>query len=484
MKSVAKKSEGANNPKVKKKSFLPLPTEYIFLTLGIIFGLFFVFKNPPWQSNDEDRHFMHTYFIAHGYIFPDQGVNKIGGPLPVNLVDVIARLQGIRFSETVKLSATKMKDAANIKLDEKNKQFYHNNSYNINPVGFIPGAIGVFIGQFINDNPIWLGWWARIGCLAGYLTVIFFAIKNIPIFKNVIFFYALTPMCLYQGSSVTYDSIEIALTFLIFGLVLKFALDKESYLTWKELVLLIGIMIIHRFAKDGYPLIPFAFFLIPPKKFKLPFKPIFTYAGFAVVGYLIYKIPDWTWTPLLNAHHYKLDTPIQLKKDLVGSLPDNLNLSIKHPVKTVTNLFDNVNYFRQEWTGGTIGRFGYSYTLLPQWFFFIHGILLIIVAFLDSGKEFVLKSWQKGVSFLIGFGTIFGIVFVSYLYSPIGANQIFGLQGRYLINAVPFLLLILYNNKFNFKEWKHWGNLAIGGYIIISLIYTLYYIDGVFYQTP
>ena len=45
--------------KKKKESFSDkIKYEHLFLILATIFGLIFVFINPPWQSNDEDRHFL------------------------------------------------------------------------------------------------------------------------------------------------------------------------------------------------------------------------------------------------------------------------------------------------------------------------------------------------------------------------------------------------------------------------------------------
>ncbi|MDQ1265368.1 MAG: hypothetical protein QG635_518, partial [Bacteroidota bacterium] len=51
--------------KTKQKfGFIDMPLEIIFAVLGLIFGLFFVFINPPFQTNDSDRHFFHAYHIS------------------------------------------------------------------------------------------------------------------------------------------------------------------------------------------------------------------------------------------------------------------------------------------------------------------------------------------------------------------------------------------------------------------------------------
>ncbi len=461
-----------------------LKPEWIFLLLGIIFGLYFVFINPPWQSNDEDRHFVHSYFLAKGFLLPEQGDNKIGGVIPTNIAEVPKKFQGIRFSETMKISKNKLKELEDIPLNPNNRQFIHDHLYNYNAVGYIPNVTGIFIGQIINDNPVWLNWWGRIGGLTFYLIIIFYAIRFTPVFKNVLMLYALTPMLLYQGASVTYDVLSISLTFLFFALILKFAFDEKSFVTWRELLFIVLVLLIHRYSKDGYPLIPFLIFVIPVNKFKIKLGSIYIYLIMFAFCIILYYLPGWTWSKILAAQGYHLDSSTALLKDLYKNQSMNIDYQLNNPGNIISNILGNINNFRQEWTGGTIGRFGYSYTLLPNWFFFFHGLILITVAFLDAKKEIVVKFWQKSIFFFVGFGSIFGIILMSYFISPVGANMIFGLQGRYFVHAIPIILFLIYNSKFEFPEWKKWSGIILAAYIIFSLTYTLMYLNDVFYKVP
>ncbi|ROL61851.1 DUF2142 domain-containing protein [Bacteroidetes/Chlorobi group bacterium ChocPot_Mid] len=458
--------------------------EWVFLILGIFFGLYFVFLNPPWQSNDEDRHFVHSYFIAKGYFVAEQGDNKIGGVIPVNVVQVPLMFQGIRFSDSIKISKSKLEELERIPLNPENKQFFHDQLYSYNIVGYIPNVIGIFLGQVINSNPVWLNWWGRIGGLAFYLVIIFFAIKFAPVYKNVLMLYALTPMPLYQGASVTYDILSISLTFLFFAVVLKYAFESESYITHRELLFIVLILLVQRFAKDGYPLLPFLFFVIPASKFKLKLKSIYVYLIMFVFCVALYYLPNWTWGKIIAAQGYHLEKSVALLKDLMKNQAMNIDYQMQNPGKVVSNIIGNINYFRQEWTGGTIGRFGYSYTLLPNWFFLLHGLILLSVGFLESKKEIVVRFWQKSIFFVVGVGSVLGIIVMSYFISPVGANMVFGLQGRYLIQAVPIILFLVYNSRFDFPRWNKWGVLILAGYIVFSLSYALMYLDDVFYRIP
>jgi uncharacterized membrane protein len=278
--------------------------------------------------------------------------------------------------------------------------------------------------------------------------------------------------------------LSIALTFLFFALILKYAFDKNSFVTWRELLFIVLILIIHRFSKDGYPLLPFLFFVIPANKFKINLKSIYIYLLMFAFCIVLYYLPNWTWGKLLATQSYHLKTSIALHKELLKNQTLNIAFQMNNPGNIISNIFGNINNFRQEWTGGTIGRFGYSYTLLPNWFFFIHGLILITVAFLDNKKDLVVRFWQKSILFIVGFGTIFGIILMSYFLSPVGANMIFGLQGRYFVHAIPIILFLVYNNKFEFADWKKWSIPVLAVYIIFTLTYTLFYLDNIFYRVP
>lgn len=462
--------------KSNKYLWQEFPLEYSFIIIGLAFGLLFVFINPPFQTNDEDRHFIHAYFLSEGIIIPSVKDNKIGGELPNNLVSTVQLYQGIPFQNGVKIDPKRVENTRDIPLKPNEKNFYHDFHYAQNPIPYVPHAIGIMIGRIINSNPVWLGWFGRIGGLLSYILIVFFAIRITPIFKSVIFLYSLTPMALYQGASVTYDMLSNALSFLLIAVILFFALEKEGKLSNKDFMLIFILLIFHRFSKDGYLLFPFLLFIIPSKKIGSPFKMIII----GILLILVYYIPNYTWVKIINS--VQIVSPPLLKKDFMLDASKNLSLNLANPFNFIRNLTDNVLYFRQEWAGGTIGRFGYSYTLLPNFFFIIHGLILLIVAFLDSNVKFLFKLYQKIIILLIGFGMAALLIVGFYLQSPIGASMVFGFQGRYLIPVVPLILLLLYNNKFEIRHLVRWKNIVLSIYVVLTLTYSIIYLNNAMYE--
>ncbi len=449
--------------------------DIIFLVIGTVCGLWFIFTNAPFHTNDEDRHFLKAYVLAKGNIIPEVDSNKVGDEIPANLYRVVKSYQGIPFHQGVKFDRTKTERLRDVELNPDDKMFYHDYHYKGNPFPYIPAAIGIAIGRIAEASPVWIGWLGRITSLIAYLTLVFLAIRIAPVFKSVFFLYGLTPMVLYQGASVTYDAVHNALSFLLVALYLKYAMQTEKMQT-KDFILIIVIALMHSYSKDGYFLIPFLFFIIPPRVVGNYWKMLLM----GVFFILLYKIPDWTWRPIVST--IEIEKPPELQKDFKTGFSQNLQHNLSMPIVFLKNIAANILHFRQEWTGGIFGRFGYSYTMLPNAFYIIHGLVLMAAVLFDSKSEMVFRTWQKLIIFIVGFGSIFIIIAGFYFQSPIGAKMIFGIQGRYFIPAIPIILLVLYNSQFENRKWMKWRWLALSVYIAIVLIYSINYLDNALYS--
>ncbi|MBM2814563.1 MAG: hypothetical protein HW421_1325 [Ignavibacteria bacterium] len=478
--------------KTSKLNSFQLQPEWAFVFIAAIFGIVLVFVNPPFQTNDEDRHFFHAYHIASGDILPTQNGTQIGGNVPLNLTYVVNYFQGLPFqtkddAQLENLRATmsqRKKEAGKITLNERNSEYRHDHSYSTNPIPYLPYSIGIIFGKIINSKPLWLGWFARLFGLICYIIIIFYAIKYTPVFKYVLLLYALTPMILYQSASVTYDMLSNGISFLYLAFCLYYAFVPDAKITIRSLAFITVLAILHYYSKSGYPLILFVFFLIPPGKFGNMKRALTIYASMALIFVLIFFYLDsFTWGALVAAQHYDLGNVPQLRKEYdFGGTSEKISYIFSHPFEYITLLTNNFLFFRQEWVSGTIGRFGYSYLLMPKIIIILHGIVLITVALLDSSANIKLNLYQKLLAFFIAIGTVYLIMGGLLLYSPKGAEMVFGLQGRYFAPAVPILLLVFYNNAFPQSILKRFSGLIAPAYSALVLLYTVIFINNFFYK--
>jgi uncharacterized membrane protein len=460
--------------KIQPNKSLPyLAPEYAFLAIGLVFGLILIYTNPPFQSNDEDRHFYNSYFASTGQITPRQNGDQIGGFLPTNLLEVAKSFQRLRFDET-KLSHGRVNSMAATPLASEDTTFYNNPNYSIPPVPYLPFVVGIWISRAIDSNPISLLHGARFAGLVTFLIGVFIAIRIIPVHKYVLLAVALTPTTLFQASSVTYDTLSTAATFLMFALILSYAM-RESELSNKELLLLVLLAVLQRFAKNGYFLIPFMFFLIPQKRIGASWKSIVLFLCLAG----IYFLPQITWDSFISSLHLHGGQVFQ--KDFFFDTGAQFSFYKARPFELVKYLTLNVLAQGKVWIIGAVGRFGYSYVPLSFPVVFLHGLVLLAISVLDSDPDHPLLPIQKAITFCVFAGTAAVIIGGFFMNSPVGARFIFGLQGRYFIPVIPLLLLLNYNSSFRVEIWDKWKRFLVPAYAALVLVYTVHYLDSYFW---
>jgi uncharacterized membrane protein len=462
----------------KKKSdnkIINIPVEYVFLVLGLIFGILITFGNPPAQSNDEDRHFYLAYSRSVGDIMPVQNGDKVGFWLPENLFNIIASFQSINYP-AIKISRQKLKEFDTISLNPDKKIFYEHPNYSNNPIPYIPSAIGIIIGKSINDNPIALNYSARIGGLIFYLICIFISIRAIPVHKITFMLISLSPMTLFQACSVTYDTMCLSLSFLLIAIAINYTLNTKK-LDKKSIIIFLIIAVFHRFAKDGYFLIPFVILMIPKSKFESSKLYYFT----ILVLIVLIQLPQYTWSWYVESKHFFGVHPFQ--SDFLFNADLNAKYQLSHPFDLIYNIFMNIIKQGKVWLWGIFARFGYSYSVPNKPLILLHAVILFTFALYDSDKKLTFTKYQRLILAAISLASFLLIMAGFYLVvSPVGANLLFGLQGRYFLPPFPLVLLILANNIFINENFYKWKLLLAAVYSSLVLIYIVSYLDSNFFS--
>ena len=449
--------------------------ELAFLVIGLVFGLMLIFVNPPFQSNDEDRHFYNSYFVSTGQIPPRQQGNMIGGLLPVSVLDTSASLQGIAFASGAKVSEARIREARRVPLAPTQQRFYDNPNYSLNPVPYLPFVAGIWMGRALDAGPIGILRFARLMGLLTFLALVFTAIRVMPVHKYVLMAVALTPTTLFQATSVTYDAASNALGFLILALCVSFAL-RDAPLSNRELGALVLLAVLHRFAKNGYFLIPFLYLLIPLRNVGSRLK----WAGVLLCLVVAAVLPNLTWDPLIASLHLQGGQIFQ--NDFHFSPSEQLALYKDRPLELARYLFDNLRLQGKAWITGALGRFGYSYVPLKDPAILLHLIALLAISVLDADARRSLSVFQKVVAFAVAAGTGVGIMLGFFLTSPLGAHVIFGLQGRYFVPVLPVLLLVNHNRSLLTPEWQRARRFVVPIYAALMLGYTVNFLSTYFWR--
>ena len=145
----------------------------------------------------------------------------------------------------------------------------------------------------------------------------------------------------------------------------------------------------------------------------------------------------------MNSFHFQGGTPLQ--NDFLISPSQNLAFHLKNIPGMISDLVGNVLTQGKFWIVGCIGRFGYSYTPLPDGWIFMYVLVLFGMASIDHNGNIKLTRMQRGISALLLVASLGAIIAGLYLtITPVGSRVIFGAQGRYFIPILPLLLFQLF----------------------------------------
>ena len=453
--TAKKKSQSTVSPSpILSKQWLSkqLVPEKLFLLIGLVFGLTFVFVFPPMQSPDEQTHFYKAYQTAEFNLFPDRftenGVVRYGAQLPKSVYDESRIfLEPVAGKPTITFNTSLYRDRLDTPLEKSKTKMVGNEAGNVySPVVYTPQAAGIKLGSLLNASPLILIWLGRIANLMVWLTLGYLALRLIPFAKWGLFVLLLNPVAVSLSASLSGDVMSIGLAFVFVSFVFWLAARKIPATT-KEIAALscLGVGLV--LTKPTNILLLPALLLIPAKVFGKPARKYLV--GGAIV--LVAVALGLLWNV---GNKELLETAVQLQRPGAGVDPTRqLHYIFSNPLTYVWTIVTN---FILVFAGSSadavlstyVGIFGWLDTSIPLWTQITYLVTLCIAMLFQFGRGFVFSSFHK--LFLIA---IFAAMFVAsvtamYLnWTPVGARIFEGVQGRYFMPASILLLGVFTGKK-------------------------------------
>lgn len=418
--------------------------EKIFFVIAIVFGITFSIINAPFQDPDENAHFYRAYQLSTGQILEERVNQKVGGFLPKSILNTYNEVTaGVTFHSNVSQDFNKVKKFIKIKLDKKNVVFEDfNTAAMYSPIVYIPQVIGIEIGKIFGLSPLMLMYLGRIANLICWASVVYIAIKILPFKKIGMVFLALAPMSIYQAASLSSDGMTNALAFLSIAMILQYAFDEKLEIDKKHIVRLFIVIIALSLCKQVYFAFALLFLLIPKEKFKSNRAYYLTFITMIFSCMLFLGIWSEITSSLTEFAHGSVSPQNQVKFVLMHPL---------YYIKTILNTFYiNRNFYFCSY----IGEFGWLDTYAPIRVYFIFPIVFVLILLFDNGIKLRIR---ERLIFLITFIGLIGLVMTALyvIWTPLGSNNILGVQGRYFIPIAPLILYICnWKNRYSAKRTK------------------------------
>lgn len=428
----------------------------LFILISIIFGTLMLFITPPFNSPDEDSHFIYAYELSEGNLIPSNENGVSGFYVPKKMMDDIARFKEIAGNRDKKITYEEIYKDQMLTDNYKEKKFVYAVINNSPKIAYLAPAVGIKIASSLklfsgNDStPVSvLLQFARFFSLLAYSIIGFFAIKITPKFKKTFFAVLLMPVALFLRSMVSYDGILLVTVALALANMLRL-IDNKAKFTKKDYALFIITGFILLNVKVLYSIIFLCLFAIPKEVFKGENNKG-KIKAIAIIGISIVLLTIIKAIPYAAVH--SMEEPLASKQ---------IEFITSHPFDYLSILIHNVFGQLKVQEYWMLGTFGCLDTYMPVLYIFGLKIFLLMVFILDAFHEKIkLPLWLKIGLFLFVVFDVCGMYTMMYIsWTPkvldvVGGNEITGIQGRYYI---PFLFLIpvIFNNRLveKFKKKK------------------------------
>lgn len=418
-----------------------------FLIISLIVGMLLIYIVPPFQSPDENSHFLKSYAISTGHVYPIYKDDALRFYIPKTLVDYSNYYNKNMGKKDFKYSYDDFYEEEYGKYSFSEKDYYTFSTASSSPLCHVIPAMGIIFTKILTHiggdgrtSPLMMLHGARLFCLIFYIILGYFSIKKAPIFKRSIFVILLLPMSLYLGSSVTYDGLLYGTILLGVAEILHLIYAKDK-VEKKDLILLSLITLILLSVKVIYSLFLILLIFIPKEKFgenKDKIIKIFGIFFVALLLYLFFKVPN-----------------IFLKNIPSDALvTEQIKYVLHHPFNTIWTFVNNFFESSENLMFMMMGSFGLFEAKLPYLVMYLGFICLISIFISDSSMvDIKTKKYSKIVISLIGICIAFLIYAAMYItWTPImlkevGGSIVEGVQGRYFLPLLIIIPYVIINTK-------------------------------------
>ena len=413
--------------------------ERIFLVIAGSVGTLMLLVLPAHKVGlDEEIHFGRAYYLFETLA----GHDTVTVTPPMNDL-ITASLNNWPYSIPQSEEEYKQENAywdASLSWDsQKPSEEYQQNNYQFQlySLSYLPQALMIKTGQILHLDFSDIFRLGRMGNLMLYCIVIFFAIRHIPYGKRIMLIMALMPTAMFSAVTYTYDTTVTAFTFLGIAYLLPELQNDGKRINYKNCAVFIASFLIASMPKPVYiPMLLLAL-LIPGSKFATK-REQYLFKGVIGAAFLL-MLSTFALEPLLNAN--------QAGDSRGGdtSVGRQLRYIFAHPFAYAKLLLSSI---QKKFFAYTLGYDGLALMgHLPGNEATVTTAMLttgVVLTDRRADEDRDMTKLQKTMALLLGFVTICLVWTAIYLsFTPVGADIIRGVQGRYHLPVTMLILLAL-----------------------------------------
>jgi uncharacterized membrane protein len=407
-----------------------------FLITAIPIGLAMVVIIPPFDQLDELEHYYRAFEVSEGKFINQQTDHGLGNFIPASLVETV---YDVRYIHQSGYKYSIVKEAFQNKLNPEDRQFLRNYASSYPPLIYVPQALGMMFGRFIFDSPLMMMFLGRLLNFLAYVSIVYAALKIVPVKKNLFYLLALLPMSIIHAASLSADGITNAMALLFVAYILYLAYGKVDRIANIHLIIMIGVGLFVTLSKIVYIPVVLLFLLIPLRKFKNK-KDYLKKFLIVFVGCLI---PFIIWN-LMNLSNMSVP---DLRSNPGVSPKDQVMFVLMHPINYLKTLFVTLFSLGSSQVVSMVGKVATNYQYpAPSIVIYTFLFAMLLFGIMNDENDLKMKGRRidRGILVSILLTVILLIYTALYVgYNTVGNQIIYGIQGRYFVPiAVLFFLSV------------------------------------------
>ena len=426
------------------------PEDHVFLFLLIAMGILFCFAFPPMKVPDEPYHYISNHWI----------VNAITGNGTLASSDVSLSADDweffSRFNSAYLSSEDYLDVVKNFSLFSAGGASHVVAGYSfsvgaVNPSARIFTIVALLIAKGLNLGAYPSFYLGRLFSLGSFVAAAYISYKTAPKGKSIIVFVSLLPMTLHLAASYSYDCGIIAYSLLIFAFLMKAFFGEDGCIGGREVTIFCVVSVLLAPCKVIYSCICLLGLVVPAAKFAN--KRISYISKGALCAVIAVSVAVFRLSSMVELSE---GSAISYRGEETGHFY-TLSAIILHPVhsfKMLMNTFDTMgDFYWGSMLGNSLGWFQEE-LVMPYFFMVPYLGLGALCCFGEEGcEEDAYLSRPLAVCFVAAFVLIAGGAFLSMWtgWTFDTENVIMGVQGRYLLPALPVLLIPLRSRRFAYK---------------------------------
>lgn len=412
----------------KVKNIQISKVEIALLFFLLLFGIPMIVLIPPGAGYDEEDHLVRVWELSAFSFLPGQ-MSPQEMKYPTLFRDFAYRQQGSTGTLDAEFwqryTRASFYEYGFVRREINTKSVY-------SPVLLLPQALTLrLLGRSLDLPALPVFYACRFASLLSYLLLIWLAIRWIPFGKWILLVLAAAPMALFQATTISPDAISNGIAFLFIAGCLRATEFKE--IGWREfgdLTFLIFLLFLGKL--NLIPLILLLFLVIPPARFSKKGM----YALLLVTTVILFLVEMVGWYIIASA---RSDPLMANDANPVAQLRYIASHPLAFPQIIVKDLLANGWTYFQGWING----YGYYYWTPPQIvsLFFLLGLGSVLL--MNSTHEQVGRKLRIVfiLVFVTGYLATLGAEYTTF--TPVGSDQVFGMQGRYFVPLALLLFLVL-----------------------------------------